>query len=99
MIEMKQIAEDRLGAIFVCDYCGKQIEDATRASFEFEYDEAGQPTGGLSFFHLPECSVMVEKVTGASPHWHHIDQLLLQLIYNSGLTLNDLHHLGQSTED
>ena len=77
------------GPVIYCDCCGKRIDDASRAAVLAAAKTQEKHTSAVLYVHKGKCHEKAEAQVG-SHGWQELSRHLLQLIYNAGLSLEDL---------
>ena len=77
------------GPVIYCDTCGKRIEDASRAVVLAAEKIEEKQTSEVLYVHKGKCHDKAEAKIGSNG-WQELSRHLLQLVYNVGLSIEDL---------
>lgn len=98
MIQLLQ-SEGRTGPTIYCDICNTRIEDASDAAVVFQ---AGYKEGAeLDFRHVHKgaCDAEAQRRAGGHLSWQPLEDHLLYLIGNVGLSTKKLQKVGAIIEE
>jgi hypothetical protein len=77
------------GPVLYCDTCGKRIEDASRGIALAAVKVEEKRTSEVLYLHKGKCHAKAEAKVGSNG-WQELSRHLVQLIYNVGLSIEDL---------
>jgi hypothetical protein len=78
-----------IGPVIYCDTCGERIDEAGRALVLTREKIGETQTAEVMHVHKGPCHHAAESKTG-SHGWQELSRHLLHLVYNAGLSLEDL---------
>lgn len=68
--------------MFICDICGKPINDAKSAAVIYKKQDASGWSDPM-YVHKGECFNEAEKMLGKPVHWEELETYIEYLVHNS----------------